>query len=133
MQGRLKRRTKNRKRKRISVRFGPKDLESTGFTMDISPEGLSIKTNRVLPIRTSLMLEITIDGKSMVAQGEVKWAKKAAPSLIQSVHSGMGIRLTKISEGLREYLQALYPNGKIMGSPIKGRVKEKTPLPQKKL
>jgi hypothetical protein len=81
--------------------------------MDISPEGLSIKTNRVLPPRTSLMLEITVDGKSMIAQGEVKWAKKAPPSLIRSVHSGMGIRLTKISKGLREYLQAKYPNGSL--------------------
>lgn len=107
METRLKRRKQERKRKRIPIRFGQKDLRFRAFTMDISPDGLSIKTNQIFPPGTPLMLMLLVDGRSLTAVGEVRWAKKVPPELIRFVHCGMGVRFTITSERLRNYIQSL--------------------------
>jgi Tfp pilus assembly protein PilZ len=107
MEIRLRRRKEERKRKRIPIRFGNNDLRFRAFTMDISANGLSIKTNQVFPPGTPLMLMLIVDGKPLTAKGEVIWAKRVPPELIRFVHCGMGIRLTLTSDRLREYIQTI--------------------------
>ncbi|HBO84581.1 MAG: pilus assembly protein PilZ [Deltaproteobacteria bacterium GWC2_42_11] len=95
--------------KRLSLKFGIEEPVRTGYTEDISNDGLFVKTVNAYPPMTRLNIEITLPDKNIVkAEGVVMWLKKVPPSLVYMVKkSGMGIRITKITEG-EELYRKLY-------------------------
>ncbi|HSG05432.1 MAG TPA: PilZ domain-containing protein, partial [Nitrospiria bacterium] len=86
---------RNRKRtdKRLLVKFGKDSARITGFTGDLSHQGIFIKSNMVFNPGTILKLELTLPDKSVIKlEGRVMWAKKVPPSLHRiTKKSGMGI------------------------------------------
>ena len=95
--------------KRLSVRFGPDQLEALGFTDDLTSISLFIKTNRVFVPSTVLKIQITLpNDKKIDLTGKVVWAKKVPLNLIRHVKkSGMGIHLLKIPEPYTQFIRTL--------------------------
>jgi Tfp pilus assembly protein PilZ len=101
------RRKASRKRVRVSVRFGVNGLDQRGYTTDLSPEGLAIKTNQVYPPGTEILIRLDTDDTILTARGTVRWAKQVPPLLIQHARCGMGVQFTALSQRFRQYLGKL--------------------------
>jgi len=86
--------------KRLSVRFGTSQLQHTGFTEDLSPEGLFIKSQVVFKPGTPLLIEVKLSQSKVVSlKGVVKWAKSVPPALIRyTKKAGFGVHLEEIPE-----------------------------------
>jgi hypothetical protein len=96
----------NRKKKRLTVRFGREAAEKLGFTEDISRTGIFLKTAQILQPGSPIKIELEV-GRDEVVQleGTVVWAKKVPPELIRLVKkSGMGVRITRFLQGEELYL-----------------------------
>ena len=77
-------------RQRCKVTYGALGLDRThrAFTADIGPGGLSISTNRLLDIGSSVQVEVVLDdGTPLVVEGEVRWARRA-PRGLEGLQSG---------------------------------------------
>lgn len=99
-----------RQRKRLTLRFGTEKPEKIGFTEDISREGLFIKAALPYPQNTKLKIEITTPDNNVIkVEGIVMWANKVPVNLMQVIKKGgMGIRITRISEGEDIYAALFY-------------------------
>ncbi len=106
----LNRRKTERIRKRLPILYGSKNKMFKAHTMDISTDGLSIKTHHVFAPRTPLTLQLMVDGNSLSAKGEVRWAKKVPPDLLKFTNGGMGLRFTMKSDQVKEFFKALQFN-----------------------
>ena len=91
----MEKQKRTRRTKRIEVRFGPEQATDLGFTVDVSETGLFIKTNKVYPPDTRLVLELSLPDKRVLSlRGRVTWAKRLPPQLARHVKkAGMGIEL----------------------------------------
>jgi hypothetical protein len=88
----------DRRRRRLSVRFRAIDGNEpfrTGFTEDISPQGLFVQTVFVIPRGTRVEMEIDLEDGTVTRQGYVAWAKRSPAPLAKKKRCGMGIRLDK--------------------------------------
>jgi hypothetical protein len=101
---RLLRRKAKRRRFRAAVRYGRGNLDNRGFTTDLSPLGLAIKTNKVFPPGTELLLALEVDDKFLLARGVVRWARQVPPLLINYVRCGMGIEFVATSKRFKRFL-----------------------------
>ena len=89
----------DRRRRRLSVRFRPvasTDPLRTGFTEDISAQGLFVQTVFVLPRGTAVEMEIDLEDGTITRRGFVVWAKRSPAPLAKKKRCGMGIRLDKL-------------------------------------
>ncbi len=102
------RRKTPRKRLRLPVQFGINELNLRGFTKDISPSGVAIKTNRPLPPGTELLMSIDLDGELLLSRGEVKWARKVPPALINYTDCGMEIKFNSFNKRFLKFLETWY-------------------------
>lgn len=95
----------NRKRKRLSLKFGPETPDRLAFTEDISPEGMFIKTAYICKPGSTVLIEIILpDNTSATLEGKVMWAKKVQPNMIRLVTKcGMGIRIMRYVSGEENY------------------------------
>jgi PilZ domain len=94
----------HRQRKRLQLRFGVAEANRIGFTDDISPTGLFIKSAIVQNPQTLLKIELTApDGELIVLTGRVMWAKKVPPNLLGRIKGGMGIRIIDFQRGEDSY------------------------------
>ena len=76
--------------KGITVKFGKDDPIHNGITYDVSPKGLSIITDKVLPDKSNTIINIdTENGGDVTVKGEVVWV-----SSIPDLPSRMGIKFT---------------------------------------
>ena len=66
--------------------------------------GLAIKTNKVFPPGTELLLALEVDDKILLARGIVRWARQVPPLLINYVRCGMGIEFIAISKRFKRFL-----------------------------
>jgi hypothetical protein len=85
-----------RRRRRLTVRFrslASEEALRTGFTEDISAQGLFIQTVFVIPRGTAIEVEIDLEDKTVTRRGVVVWAKRAPAPLAKKKRCGMGIRL----------------------------------------
>lgn len=100
-------RLKNRKRKRLKVRFGIDRPKKFSFTDDLSDKGLFITTASPEKPGTILNLEIELpDGEVIKCQGQVRWARKVPQSLLRvATKGGMGVTLGKFTQGKETYSQ----------------------------
>ena len=93
--------------RRLTVRFGPRELEHLGYTIDISAEGLFIGANTVYKSGGRLLIQLTTRAdETVLLTGEIRWAQKMPAQYAHKVKSGMGIRIVEISQG-REIYEAL--------------------------
>ncbi len=84
-----------------SAKFGHKNPPGRiSFVTDLSEGGVCLKTNTVFLPGTRVYLAITIDGTNYEAEGVVAWAEKAPPSIMHQVKGGMGVKFTRVDEGL---------------------------------
>ena len=90
--GSVENRVQNRARKRVMVRYGVGHPEKTGFTKNISPTGVYIKTNAVFAPGTMLQMEIELGTRKISMWGQVVWAKRVPPQLAHVLDCGMGVR-----------------------------------------
>lgn len=97
-----------RHRRRFALRFGLDDASRLGFTEDISPEGMFIRTNNVYPPGTTLIVTLTLpDEVSITVRGTVMWAKRVPPQMARLVKkAGFGFRIETFVAGEELYRQA---------------------------
>ena len=102
----MEKRNKNRIGKRLIVKFGTDKLDRLGFTEDVSPTGLFIKTNIVSPPGTQLRVEMTLsDNSTIQVAGVVMWAKQVPQSLVRfTKKNGMGLRSTQSGEDFKRFV-----------------------------
>jgi hypothetical protein len=91
----------------MAVSYGLKGFERRGFTMNISPTGLAIRTSQVFPPGTRLFIRLEANESMPTGCGTVRWAKQVPPLLINYTHCGMGIEFTELSPSLKEFLERL--------------------------
>ena len=105
----MEKRDTGRLPKRHFVRFGKGLPEYIGFTGDVSPTGIFIKTSNVFEPGTLLNIELTLPNNRIVSvQGHVVWARRIPPNLIRFIKkSGMGIHLAQIPEDYRHFIRGL--------------------------
>jgi hypothetical protein len=98
-------RTDERHKKRLKLRFGVGSATTLGFTEDISQEGLFISTPRVRPANTLLTVELTAANNEMVVlEGMVQWSKSVSPSMARfGKKGGMGIKISRFISGQEAY------------------------------
>jgi len=72
------------------VKFGINDPIHNGISYDLSPKGMSIITDEVLPDKSNLIIKIdTKNGGDVTVEGKVIWV-----SSIPDLPSKMGIKFT---------------------------------------
>lgn len=102
----VEKRAIKRRSRRLNAVFGEAEPIYHGFTVDISEEGVFLKSNKVFPPKTVLNIELSLPDNSVaIFQGRVIWAKIVPPHLVHIVKkiAGMGIRIIKFIGGEREY------------------------------
>jgi len=100
------RREKKRVSIRNNVRYGTSDPpQHISFITNLSPSGLCIRTNKIFPPGTNLFLVLEGDEGPLNAEGVVVWSRKAPPHLVRYVQSGMGIRFTRLDQGLLNLIE----------------------------
>ncbi|MBT0663844.1 PilZ domain-containing protein [Geobacter pelophilus] len=96
-----------RHRRRFALRFGEQEATRLGFTEDISPEGMFIKTTNIYPPGMLIKVTLTLpDEKSISVMGKVMWAKRVPPQMARLVKkAGFGIKIEKFIDGEELYRQ----------------------------
>lgn len=82
-----------RVRRRLQVRYGPGEPKYTGFSGNVSREGIMIRAVRVFGAGTELNLDVELDGRTYRLKGKVRWAREGKIQLLSTGRIGMGIRL----------------------------------------
>ena len=86
-------RTRERNRRRISVRYGPDGARHLGYTTDLGEKGLFLQGNTLYPPGTVLCLFMDLPEGTRTAQGVVRWIKKVPQAFHTTLRGGMGIEL----------------------------------------
>ncbi len=99
-------RGQERKRKRLKVRFGIDEVKRMAFTGDASLDGLFLITGQPEAPGCRVRLEIHLpDQTRVLAEGQVRWAKKVPPNLVRLANkAGMGVRFLRFEQGRQAYL-----------------------------
>ena len=110
------RRKTSRRRLRVSVRYGIHELDNRGYSMDLSATGIAIKTNKVYPPGTEVLVRLDMDGMILTARGTVRWARQVPPLLIAYTRCGMGLEFTALSDHFAKYLQTQHGRAAVASS-----------------
>ncbi len=105
----MERRDTGRVTKRLFVRFGKGLPENIGFTGDVSPTGIFIRSSTVFEPGTFLAIELTLpNDRVLILSGRVMWAKRVPPNLARFVKkNGMGILLSQIPDDYHQFMKVL--------------------------
>lgn len=103
----MERRQTKRKARRVQVKFwGAQDTEPrSGYTINVSPTGLFVGTNRPLPPGRKVRLSITLSEREVQLDGTVVHAARVSPLLQRLRPSGMGVRFDSEYPELKELTQ----------------------------
>ena len=104
-------RTKDRAKRRLMCRYGVDKADKTGFTMNLSPTGVFIKTNSVFAPGTTLHIELRFPERNFEMWGRVVWAKKVPPQLAHIMDCGMGVCFVDPTPEWLEFFEAWKPAG----------------------
>lgn len=103
----VKKRDTYRHLKRFRVKFGVGAANVSGFTEDLSWNGLFIKTALVQGPGRELVVELNLPQDCLVRMiAKVQWAKRLPPALLRSYKGGMGLTIVRFLGG-EEYYRAL--------------------------
>ena len=113
------RRTFNRQRKRIKIRFGIGEATKLAYTEDISDTGIFVKTMHIPPINTRLLVEFSPEERGLVRiEARVMWAKKVPATVFHlAKKAGFGLRFIRFLDGesiFQEYYDSLLNKEKIL-------------------
>jgi Tfp pilus assembly protein PilZ len=103
----MERRETARKARRVQVKFwdvADRDAQ-TGYTINVSPTGLFVGTNRPLPPGRNVQLSISLGEQEITLDGVVVHAARVSPLLQRQRPSGMGVRFDTEHPELRQLLQ----------------------------
>jgi hypothetical protein len=92
LQEREKRST-DRRRRRVPVRYGLEKAQFLGYTSDLGEKGLFLQANHLFYPGTVLRLEIVQEDGERTLRGIVRWVKEVPPAFRRSLRGGMGIEL----------------------------------------
>jgi hypothetical protein len=84
-------RTQNRAKRRMMVRYGLSTPEKTGFTKNLSETGLFVMTNNVFKPGTTIQVQIQFPNETFSLWARVVWAKSVPPQLAHVLECGMGL------------------------------------------
>lgn len=105
----MKKRRHKRVVKRLLVKFGVSDTNTVGFTSDVSPAGMFIRTNKGLPPETVINISLEIpSGDIIILKGIVKRVIKYSSQLGGIMKNGMGIQLLENNENYLRFLKDFY-------------------------
>ncbi|MGH9364940.1 MAG: PilZ domain-containing protein [Thermoanaerobaculia bacterium] len=100
------RRKFERKKRRLTVEFQWNNHESTGFTYDISPTGMFVRSVRIPGLGMRLKSRLLLpNAKPVHLVGTVVRALRVPTSLARAVPSGFGFRM--VEQPPEEYFQFL--------------------------
>lgn len=100
-------RSHRRYKRRLAVKYGEKDLTSSGFTSDVSIGGLFITTRQVPRLDARLHLQLFLETNScLYFEGIVRRQKLVPPELSTLERGGFGVRFLTPREALRQSLGA---------------------------
>jgi hypothetical protein len=97
----------DRVKKRVTVRYGREAADRLGFTEDLSPSGIFVKTAQIMPPGSTIRIDMELGRDELVqVEGTVVWAKKVPQELTRLVKkSGMGVRIKRFLQGEEAYLR----------------------------
>ena len=103
----MERRETKRKVRRVQVKFWDTAGEErrSGYTINVSPTGLFVGTNRPLPPGRKVRLAISLEEREMTLDGTVVHAARVSPLLQRLRPSGMGVRFDRDHPELRDLLK----------------------------
>ena len=84
-------RTRNRARRRMMVRYGLSSADKTAFTRNVSETGMFLQTNQVFKPGTTIQVQIQFPNETFGLWARVVWAKVVPPQLAHVLECGMGL------------------------------------------
>jgi hypothetical protein len=97
-----------RKKRRFLVEFNLRGAACTGFTYDVSPTGIFVRSIRLPDPGTFLTASLHLPhGKSVALRGNVVRSFRVPPGLARLVPSGFSIRLSDSPEDYFQFLASL--------------------------
>ncbi len=104
----MERRGFARKKRRLVVEFSIRDAPCTGFTYDVSPSGIFIRSARLPTPGTDLTADLRLaEGRHVVVRGRVVRSFRVPAALSNLVPSGFSIRLSDTPEEYYQFLATL--------------------------
>jgi len=98
----VEKRDRQRKKTRVSVRFGVDQPNRMGLVTDVSARGLFITTNSVLPRGSAVRVQVPVPGADpVILDGKVTRSRRVAAQLVMITKGGMGVRLENAPPGWR--------------------------------
>ena len=95
----------NRRKRRYPVDWQMADSGCTGFTQDISPTGMFVRSSQVPDVGRTVALKVLLpEGQRLRVRGTVVRAYHAPSNLGKFIPNGFGVRLNEAPE---EYFQLL--------------------------
>ena len=102
------RRSFARKKRRFLVEFSLQGASCTGFTYDVSPTGIFVRSIRLPPPGTILTANLHLpEGKRIAVRGKVIRSFRVPPALSRLIPSGFSIRLSESPEAYFQFLATL--------------------------
>jgi len=98
-------RTRNRARRRMMVRYGLGTADKTAFTKNLSETGLFLMTNQVFKPGTTMQVQIQFPTETFSLWARVVWAKVVPPQLAHVLECGMGICFIDPSDDWKAFFQ----------------------------
>lgn len=119
----MERRDKARYARRLQVHFWKRgdDTAYSGYTANISREGMFIATASPLPKGARIRIEILDEQTGFVVEGVVAHAARVSPQLQKLKASGMGVRLLPVHELVGELMPISQPKKRSKGAKTKGK------------
>jgi hypothetical protein len=102
------RRSFARKKRRFLVEFNLRGAACTGFTYDISPSGIFVRSIRLPDPGTLLTANLHLpSGQRVLVRGRVIRSFRVAAALSRLIPSGFSIRLSESPEEYYQFLASL--------------------------
>ena len=97
-----------RKKRRFLVEFDLRGALCTGFTYDVSPSGIFVRSVRLPDPGTILTANLHLpEGKRVAVRGKVVRSFRVASSLSRLIPSGFSMRLSDSPEDYYQFLATL--------------------------
>ncbi len=90
-------RSLNRAKRRMMVRYGTSNADKTAFTKNVSETGMFLQTNTVFPPGSTIHVQIQFPKETFSMWARVVWAKTVPPQLAHVLECGMGLRFIEPS------------------------------------
>ena len=95
-----------RKKRRLTVEFNWAKASCTGFTYDISPSGIFVRSVRIPKVGSRLTIKLYLpDEQSLSIAGQVVRSYRVPPSLARLIPSGFSLKI--MQRPPEQYLQFL--------------------------